>query len=92
MKISSLKFFICFLLLICGLGLPASAFADNWPECRQQKLLSIKLDKAIRDGRLVSGYKSKSAMRKDLRAADKFVYKKCKRYRKKLRKLYKNSL
>lgn len=68
------------------------SYGGSWPECKHEKLLALKLNKALRKGKFPAGYKKKAAIRADLRAADRFVYKECKSHRKKLRELEKKSL
>ncbi len=61
--------------------------AADWPECRRAKLESIKLQDALRKGRLVRGYSGRNAMRGAMRDYDKWLWRECRQYSGELRDL-----
>ena len=68
------------------LSLPS--LGQNWQDCRQQKLRQLTLEQGIKEERYYYGYRSRSAMKKEVRRIDEWLWKECRRYSKKLRKLY----
>ena len=72
-------------LALSILAIPA--FAADWPECRRAKLESVQLQQALRKGTILRGYRSRSAMRDDMRRKDKWLWRECRRYSGELRKL-----
>ena len=61
--------------------------AADWPECRNVKREAVRLQKALRDGRKLSGYRSGSAMKKARRDKDVWLRKNCRYHSRRLRDL-----
>lgn len=75
---------ISFLLLFSCMS--ASRAAD-WPDCRRAKLESMQLEDALRKGRLLRGFRDRSAMRSAMRRHDKWLWRECRRHSSELRDL-----
>lgn len=79
------------ILFLC-IFLINTAVAAPWRECKTQKLESMRLEKALRKGRMLKGYSNRSAMRQERRRLDDWLWKNCRRYSSELRDLYAESL
>ena len=77
---------IFFSMALVVVTVPTSWAAD-WPECRNAKRESVRLQKALRDGRKLSGYSSGSAMKKARRDKDIWLRKNCRYHSQRLRDL-----
>lgn len=76
-------------IVMCCVVLAVTAVPDvqaaDWPECRQVKREAVRLQKALRDGRKLTGYRSGSAMKKARRDRDIWLRKHCRYHAKRLR-------
>lgn len=81
-----MKFRLIFsFLVLCSL--PSITPAAEWQECRRAKLESLQLQKALRKGNILRGYRSRSAMRATMRKTDRWLWRECRRYSGELRGL-----
>lgn len=85
MKVRLLVFL---LVLLCQSSI---ALAADWTECRRAKLESLQLQSALRKGKVLRGYRSRSrsrsAMRDAMRNRDKWLWRECRYYSAELRDL-----
>ena len=76
------------LLWFSLLSFISTAQSADWPQCKTQKLESMRLEKALRKGRKLKGYASRNAMKRERRRIDDWLWKHCRYYDSELRDLY----
>lgn len=76
------------LFLLFASLVATSAHAASWEKCKSRKLEAIRLEKALRRGSKVKGYRSREAMRRERRHLDDWLWRNCRYYDSELRDLY----
>ena len=79
-------------LMITGLLMAGNVDAKTLERCRYNKSESLRLEKAIRKGKLRKPYKSKAAMRHALREHGRYLRKQCGGYRREMREITKRAM